>query len=95
MAKIWCYVLDTEGITGVSDYSIPSVEEVVDIQLHKLYQCEDDNVDVGHETNKKLYHREDGIINPSDLEEARLNYLAVFHNGVRVTHNGEIVTYIY
>lgn len=91
MARIWCYVLDAEGVDGVYDYSVPSAEELVEIQVHKIYQCEDDNLNVGHESDKKLYHAEDGILNPSDLEDAIKYYQAVFHNDVVVTHNGEIV----
>lgn len=74
MALIWCYVLDTTDVTGVFDYSLPAAEESSP-QLHKIYQCEDDNIAVGSGTGAKLYHAADGKIDATDLQRAIDDYV--------------------
>lgn len=69
MAKIWCYVLDAEGVTGLTSFD----GSVVGTPLFKhLYECEDDNGDLGG----KLYHAANDKIDASDLFLALQAYYA-------------------
>lgn len=66
MAKVWCYTLDTDGLTGV--FSIDGAA-VASPKLHFIYKCEDDNLDLANDGTGKLYTAANGMIDASDLQD--------------------------
>lgn len=43
MAKTACYIIDSVGVTGITDFQ---GAEVVDPQNNQVWECEDDNLDI-------------------------------------------------
>ena len=72
MAKlIWVYVLDTAGVTGLTDANgVP----VGTPQKGMVYAALDSNAEIAADGSKKLYHAVNGIIDPSKLEEVLKAY---------------------
>ena len=65
MAKVWVYVLDTDGIT-VEDFNGKTVATPL---LHHLYQADSTNPDIGTGINDKLYST-GGFLNAQELQDA-------------------------
>lgn len=65
--KVWCYVLDANGVSGLTSFD---GSEVGTPLFKHLYECEDDNIDLAQDGTGKLYHAANDKINDTDLQNA-------------------------